>query len=482
MNLSNTTKPLIDIELGGTDAESDPDLSEYFLTTPIIRTVFGNKKYIILGRKGSGKSSIFTQMPRIAAEENVSKSIVQLFPDDYAWKNLKDHNETGISKEHAHTNAWLFTIAIEVGLSLINLNVDWNREASKALENFKTFLKATQPEATQSPLSRSTRLLSSLKSFNFNAFGFGMGATVADGKSPSVATPHEVATAIFHSLIPALEQQPHIIALDRLDDAWDGSENSKSILIGLLKAAKDLNDKYKETRSRKQILRVVLFLRTDIYESLSFDDKDKHRPYEEQIIWDESNLAEMVNLRLPERMTFSELFPRSPMRGSTLPKDYMLKRTFLRPREVLQFLGLCLSKSGPGDTQISKEVLKKAEITFSNWKVEDLKQEYSKSSPNFPNLIEAFRQGNHRYDSKRDLLSLLQSQAHDEVQALGEQETLKLLLNSSAIGVRIGNGGAIRYKSTAPELSLPPEGTFYVHQALHKGLNITETRAPRDDK
>ena len=63
-----------------------------------------------------------------------------------------------------------------------------------------------------------------------------------------------------------------VVALDKLDDSWEGSDQSKHLLIGLLKACKDVNDKYKG-ESPASGFSVVAFLRADIYEGLKFDDK-----------------------------------------------------------------------------------------------------------------------------------------------------------------------------------------------------------------
>jgi ABC-type multidrug transport system fused ATPase/permease subunit len=57
---------LADIDLGGIDAESDPGLEEYFVTTPYVLNAFSGRRTLFLGRKGSGKSALFTQLPRLA--------------------------------------------------------------------------------------------------------------------------------------------------------------------------------------------------------------------------------------------------------------------------------------------------------------------------------------------------------------------------------------------------------------------------------
>ena len=117
-----------------------------------------------------------------------------------------------------------------------------------------------------------------------------------------------------------------LLELDRLDDAWDGSEESKSLLVGLLKAAKDLNDRFRAGVATGS--RVVIFLRTDIYDALSFDDKDKHRPFEQRIVWTPELLLDLVDRRLPTGTGIDSVFGTEKMRGGTTPFDYIIRRTF----------------------------------------------------------------------------------------------------------------------------------------------------------
>jgi len=218
-------------------------------------------------------------------------------------------------------------------------------------------------------------------------------------------------------------------------------------------------------------------LRADIYDSLQFDDKDKHRPLEESITWTSELLREMVNERLPDKVTVDELFEAGEMRGSIAPFNYIVKRTFLRPREVIQFLQECVRRSPENSTEIRKDTIREAEEKYSVWKVEDVKQEYRRVHPSFENLLEALRQGFHRYDSIEEFEAHLRERVPNVVNELGLREAMKLLFDASVIGVRLGNAGTARFKCEDSDLALPASGGVYVHQSLYKGLNLREKRA-----
>jgi len=101
MNLQN-------IDLGKDEAEQDQRLKEYFLKTTSYQNALLGTKTIVIGRKGSGKSAIFTLMR--SELEKAGTLVIPITPDQYSWSALRDYQEQGILPEQAHTNAWKFTL------------------------------------------------------------------------------------------------------------------------------------------------------------------------------------------------------------------------------------------------------------------------------------------------------------------------------------------------------------------------------------
>jgi len=194
-------------------------------------------------------------------------------------------------------------------------------------------------------------------------------------------------------------------------------------------------------------------------------------------VWTPEELATMLTRRLPGGVSADELFEPGEMRGSIAPFNYIVKRTFLRPREVLQFVGLCLQVAGKGATEIKKDDIRRAEERYSTWKVDDLRQEYSKVVPHIARLLECLRQGFHRYDAIEDLSALIAVKEPALVEELGPRRILEILFEASVIGIRPRNSGSPRFRSEDSNLSLPSSGAVYVHQGLYRGLNIREARA-----
>jgi small subunit ribosomal protein S15 len=147
------------------------------------------------------------------------------------------------------------------------------------------------------------------------------------------------------------------------------------------------------------------------------------------------------------------------------PIQYFFEHTFLRPREVIQFLSECLSRVPAGDRVVTNANLKAAEIVFSGWKVEDLKLEFAKANPELPGLIEALRQGTHRYDSIPAIEAALTERAAAAVAELTSRRCLQLLFSASVVGVRLNESGKVRFKVNEPTLQLPAIASVYERRA-----------------
>jgi hypothetical protein len=480
MRLSELKLTLGDIDLGAVDAESDKRLGDYFVTTPQAKAAVELRKSHFLGRKGAGKSALFTQLRSLFTKAGHTKvRIIPLTPNEYAWTALRQYKEAGLLSEQAHANAWKFTIAVEVAAVLSSESRSLFHESShENLQRLQKFIAANYGGKPPDTVTTAKRLLKGLEAFDLGAFGFKVGIKRTTEEQP--LTP-QIVDCLFADLKKLSEDVGVIVAFDRLDDSWDGNDEAKSLLIGLLKATKEINDRFSDRKNIKGISCAV-FLRADIYDSLQFDDKDKHRPLEESITWTSDLLREMVNARLPKDVTVDELFEPGEMRGSISPFNYIVKRTFLRPREVIQLLQECINRAGRDATEINKDTIREAEDKYSAWKVDDVKQEYRRLHPLFEKLIEALRQGFHRYDSVEEFARHVHERVPEVIEKLGERRSMELLFDASVIGIRLGNSGSARFKCEDSDLMLPAKGGVYVHQSLIKGLSLREKRGAEGEE
>ncbi len=470
-----------EIELGSSDAESDDRLGDYFISTRYVQEALKGDKTIFLGRKGAGKTALFRQLPRLYRDTGRADLLaISMSPDAYAWGALKEYKEQGILAEQAHTNAWKLTLAITVASELTSTPRPWTGEAELAIKTLTQFLQENYGGGAVDLKNAATKLLTGLKSFNLSAFGFGVGYAGKDGSPEERLLTPAVIERLLDLVGACVKQVGVVVLLDRLDESWDGTAESKTLLVGLLRAAKDLNNKFGFDGDHG--LRVLAFLRADIYPMLRFDDKDKHRAFEYSIAWTPAELRQMIEARLPEQVNVEQILDPEKMRQSTPPFEYIVQRTFLRPREVIQYLNEAKSRGDEDATFISKDNIKDSELTYSRWKVDDLKQEYSKAVREFPECLETLRQGVHRYESLAELEEHVSKKKPRLTETHGPRWIVDQLFETSAIGVRPNKSGSIKYKSEDGDLELPLEGALYVHHGLRLGLNITEKRKGDDEE
>lgn len=143
MKLSEKKLTVKDLDFGSVDAEADRRLAEYFISTPQVDAALSFRSAHFLGRKGTGKSAIFMQLPRLATDRYGKEASVSLMtPDQYAWGALREYEEQGLLPEQAHTNAWKFTIAVDAAAALLEVppeNLKENSlEAFKCIRSFVT--------------------------------------------------------------------------------------------------------------------------------------------------------------------------------------------------------------------------------------------------------------------------------------------------------------------------------------------------------
>ena len=150
MKLSDKGLTVKDLDFGKVDAEADRRLAEYFINTPQVDQALSFHSAHFLGRKGAGKSAIFTQLSRLATERYKESVRVSLMtPDQYAWGAMRDYQEQGLLLEQAHANAWKLTIAVVASAGLCGVDVDASLHTGAAVKWPASQLPAESPRQSR---------------------------------------------------------------------------------------------------------------------------------------------------------------------------------------------------------------------------------------------------------------------------------------------------------------------------------------------
>lgn len=383
-------------------------------------------------------------------------------------------------------------------MSKILLNHDasqpFSDQASISLSALESFIIDTY--GTRDPeVSRIFRPATELKLDGSFETNFGFFKSNANTKivpiSDLPAIAPEVNANIARHVISALNpSNEYFVLFDELDIGFGPNDDAYHLrLIGLILAARDLR---LEAAEHNRNLRIIIFLRNDIYSALRFEDKNKiTEGFLEEIAWDqpgsEHTLKGLMEKRfstllgIPEEGAWNVVFNETrEMTGHQTKYQHIVDRTMLRPRDVIKFCNSILPLYKADENrkgQFDNEHVNSAREDFSNYLLNELTDEVFKHLGDHDKYFELLRELEalqftpERFDeacrNRPDLVPSLS----------GSREILASLFEFSVIGyyqpggTRGGATFVYRYKS--PQARFNPNAQQYqVHLGLQEALGL----------
>ena len=187
-----------------------------------------------------------------------------------------------------------------------------------------------------------------------------------------------------------------------------------------------------------------------------------------------------------EVVRVEELFDRDQMRQQRAPFDHMMLRTMVRPRDFIRFFQLVKEdmierRDNPFESEDVDEAhlecqsIYNVEPAYSEWLVEELRDEWRAQYPLINELFSALQNIGKTNVSKEDLSQALATLGVD-VGPNDLRTQLKFMFDNSIIGFRVGKSNQWRYKCFFPSQGFVESDLYKVHDGLHRGLNLTESR------
>ena len=290
-------------------------------------------------------------------------------------------------------------------------------------------------------------------------------------------------------VVKHFDESPFTVKLDRLDDGWDATDDSKMLLAGVLKAARDLNSKLRRTGKPPAVL---TFLRSDIFNELRFNDKNKMSADIEHLEWTDDKLLEVAALRIARSLKVSApkawetVFSTANMRQRARISSYILKRTMGRPRDMIAFCLKCQEVAVDGGHRVVEtQDVYDAEVFYSKHIYDELDDEMHKQVPANRTLLQALKTlGKTRFTLDQWIEVLRKREP--AITADAARERLKVLFDYSIVGVtrvggiQRGTTFQFNYNNRLVEPDFTAEMT--VHPALKKELQLAEVQKQSDDE
>jgi hypothetical protein len=502
------------INVGKVSAERDDLLSKYFFDNGVLQSVIDSpSSFLVLGRKGAGKTAVFkylTENKDVFLKKN--DILIPLSFEDYSWNIhslLIDENK---AESLAYKQSWRFVILVES----IKAYKEWfsKHEASvpKPIEQANKLLEKLFDSPIPSISKIVGRKLLSLSGISLPKGGLDLSegdldAINVDGGEVSFSDVQSNKTLQQHlsenieNLINYLdkaleripEQSPKIfICFDRVDEAWDdvSYDSSKRVIAGLISASDSVTAQYKGR------IRPVVFLREDIFDVLSINDANKLREDCGALLhWTRPTLTSLMLRRInyyaqicdaEQIVAIDEMFDKPEMRQRTKPLNYLLKRTMMRPRDLICIMDRVIRtmKEKVADPFADEEVIFEklevdsiygAEAGYSEWLKQEVLDEWNVQKPIIKELFNAIQNNAStnfiKEDLERELVKLDANLKTEDVIS-----HLRFLFDNSIIGFKLGESKEWRFKCFYPTQGFLESSEYRVHEGLVRSLNLRESR------
>jgi hypothetical protein len=465
---------------GRDDAELDIAegglLQAGFLPTSGYEAARTARKHLIIGRKGSGKSAIGRTL---AAEQDPARATVLVTPDALSATEIRTFELQGIPPDMAKALIWRYVLAIQVARHLVE-HARQVRHQSRpgSVAALRKFLAANGELDEQRP--KFWQIVQKLKaSVSLEAFGV-KAAVEVGGPSEGIRTANQldviernVAKAIADLACP--DDHPRLLILvDQIEDVWSNDAESDRLVVGLLRAARDVSATFRRVEC-------VLFLRRDIYELLQFADKDKFRGEELHVDWSADRLLELAlvraraSLRLPlgPEDLWQRIFP-AEVDGEDIG-SLLVSHTLLRPRDMIHLCNLCRDIAVQnGHSRIHPADVREAIVRYSRWKLDDLSSEYLINYPYLGGLLAMFRDSGYLVGrgafEKRFKASLeeLRNRFPDRAYGLTPDAVLDVLYHVGFLGVH--RNGRVVYSHEQEDRVEQTDEAFAIHPSFRHAL------------
>lgn len=475
--------------LGDATAENDQKmLLDAFIETADFRSLIeSDDRTIVVGRRGTGKSALFLQLKK-HWEKDKRTITLSFSPEDteiIGFRSLLRPFSGSFNLARAATRMlWHYAMLMEIG-NYIN---EHYKLSSLIATDEKLKPHLARWNATKGPLLTKCR---------------GIAKQFLSAESPEEAIgdlPVSLELSVVEERILRCLQKADrsvVILLDRLDEGYESDNVGVGIIAGLVYASIELNKK-------TDLVRPIIFIRDNIYRSLSKIDPDYSRNIEGQAIrlhWDWAQLLQLAASRLKiyfnltiekdqrvwDRCTAGELQHRDGFKKC-------LQFTLYRPRDLLSLLNesfFCAFRNDR-DTAIIDD-LELAASSISVARLEDLWKEYQKIFPAIQAVSSTFKDGEPEIAVSVAIEKI--SNAIIDLEENGDQAALTeaLLLQPSGLLQSLYSVGFIGIHDKAsstysfchdgrtPDKGFESADRILVHPCYWLGLNLTKNALSPDE-
>ena len=422
--------------IGASAAEEDENyLKECFIDTGDLSVLMdcANPKRIILGRTGSGKTALLNFLAEkenaiIIRPESLSfgylanSTILQFFLNlgvklDLFFRLLWKHVFTVelLKKRYKITNERAKTAFLDRFSRIVARDKKKERAISYLRKWGESFWEETEYRIKEITRSIEDELRASLGS-KLKIVGMDLSDSsklnieekaeiIERGKNIINSIQMRELTDILDFLNEDVfddEKSKYYICIDKLDENWIDDRFRYLLIRSLIETQRDF--------VRVKNIKIIVVLRSDLIERVFRFTRDagfqeeKYRSMYLQLNWTDGHLRDLLDKRInylvkqtytKKPVGFKDIMPKEINGTSSI--DYMIKRTLMRPRDLIEYFNLCAEQAVDRPT-ITKNMLLSAEGIYSRDRLRSLQDEWYADYPTLSDFIFLLRKKPFRFD------------------------------------------------------------------------------------
>jgi len=353
----------------------------YFNYNGNYERILRKDKFLLLGKKGTGKSLLAEYIKKLSAQDH------NWFCEISSYKQFNFHELQHLTsrdiKPNEYVAIWEWIILIELARQCINdesIEFEYKNNLEKFLTSNFMSLKLDMNkviEVTKNGNINGTFLLNLVKLTGQ------IGRLTKSVKGSYIDYLEDLRTVVLFAMKSSSSK--YTILFDELDDKFRNEDIYKSNIISLIKVVDKLNTIfYKEEIDTK----IILLLRTDIFYVLNDPDLNKiEQDNSVKLDWgntvsSKSPLLSMILSKIKQSIPelrhldyeelYKALFPQQI--NYREPEEYILGRTYFRPRDLVTYLNLIIEKY-PDTSYFGYKGFAELENKYSEYLLKEVKNE-----------------------------------------------------------------------------------------------------------
>lgn len=320
----------------------------------------------------------------------------------------------------------------------------------------------------------------------------GSGINIGGEKIKSDVDWIEIIDILENAILENIDDSNYYILFDELDEDYKDfkieaeKENYFDLVTGLFKAVQDVKTLFKNNKIN---VYPVFFLRTDIFDLITYSDKNKWSDSIINLTWTPDKLKKLLAYRLgivfeDSTLSFDDcwnnLFSKKPLwTGANKKKrinsfEYMLRSTQNRPRDFIKYFQECakqvLANNG---CLVNQQIIKLADSDFSEYMRNEIIDEIYSVLPEYEEIFAILSLIRKQTFNPQEFVDKYDEMVKDgEIQNRGAEKVLKLLFEYSVIGnaPSIKNQSIYKYEKNNARFNFREK--IIIHRGLFKALQI----------